>query len=174
MSHPFQEESEIADFDALAARKSLLFGALTTFLLSFAPVVNFLCLLNTIGGGLVCVWHYTRSHAVSVTAKGGFKLAASAVFFGMAGVCAVLEIVLLSTGGLDMTGFKESYIEQMLSSGRPEQARMIEESFPDKLRGDEAGVIFALITIPFLAALLGGAIGGPLGAALFKKGPVAQ
>jgi energy-converting hydrogenase Eha subunit A len=120
-----------------------------------------ICCLGVIGAGLVAVWHYTSTNALTITGGegAGMGAAAGAVAAILTGI---LSYALIAAGILPDP---EVVMQEMLES-MPEDQRAMAERFGGVGTGPVGWIINAVIYAVI------GAIGGAIGAALFKKGPI--
>lgn len=132
-----------------------------------------LALIPSIGGciaclaylaaGVVAVWHYTDRHQLTVRGGPGAGLGALAGI--AAGIVAFLLQLLFQSVGL-MPNWRVAMEQQFERSGMdPAQIEEITQMFSSPLV--MIGIILAGLVID--AAL--GAIGGAIGASMFKRGP---
>lgn len=118
-----------------------------------------ICCLGVIGAGLVAVWHYASTHSLTIPGGEGAGMGAAAGAIG-ALLAGVLGYVLIAAGILPDP---EVMMEEMLET-MPEEQREMAERFG----GFGTGPVGWLINAVIFAAI--GAIGGVIGASLFKKG----
>ena len=146
--------------------------------LSALPFVNLCCCLWMIGGGMLASYLYMKQVAVApsvfgMTSTEGAKVGLAAGFFGfITGVVifGLLQLVMGVGRGAFWRGFREGMQEAMARQGEvPPQTRQ----FFDWL-STPAGAAFTVvltITMFFVAFIVLGALGGMLGASLFRKNP---
>ncbi len=150
-------------------QQSILIGAVVSLVLStsYLSLINCLCCAGAIIGGLVAVWHYTDTHRLTIeTGQGAIMgcLAAAAGFFASIFVNYFL-IVLGMDGGNELVS--DFMMQNFSGTMTPEQLDQFEaagEQDPSFL----GSFFLGLIGVAFFAAF--GAIGGAIGAAVFKKG----
>ena len=135
----------------------------TASLLGSIPVAGgCLACLAYIAAGVIAVWHYTNTYAVTIPGGAGAGMGALAGL--VAGIVSTLVGFALSATGL-RPGYQEEMRRGLEESGiSSEQMEQMTEliTSPGFLVGI---VIFGLI----LGAILG-AVGGSVGSAMFKKG----
>lgn len=149
-------------------QQSIILGGLVAGLLStsYLSFINFLCCAGILAGALVAVWHYTDTNELTLPAGQGAVIGILAALVGW-GVSFVLNYVLIQAGiRADLT-VSQFMLDRFGASMPPEQydaliAQMEEEITVGK---------YVLSALPGLAlSALFGAIGGAVGAAIFKKG----
>ena len=148
--------------------QSILIGALTAGILStsYLGFINVVCCLGVILGALAAVWHYTSTHKLTLRAGSGAGLGALAAVGG-ALIAAVLNF-LLAQIGLDASGaLNDLIINQFGAQMDPAQ---IQEMRDQEANAGTIGALFQglIFGIPIYAIF--GAIGGAIGASIFKKG----
>lgn len=149
-------------------KQSIILGALVSGILgtSYLSLINLLCCLGVIAGALVAVWHYTETNELTIpTGKGAGMGAMAAIGGGVISV--VLNLVLIQVGIRHDLAMVEFILNRFGDGMPPEQAEALEAQL-------EAPFMLGAY---FLNALLGlgisaafGAIGGSIGAKVFKKG----
>ncbi len=152
-------------------QQSILLGAGVAALLStsYLGLINCLCCLGVIIGGLAATWHYTDSNQLTIKPGDGAVMGLSAGALG-ALVALILNFVLIKMGirhDLAMTNLmidlmgdnlpREQYNELMAQSEAPVRFGSYFFGF-NQLIGIVVSAVF-------------GAVGGAIGAAIFKKGP---
>jgi uncharacterized membrane protein YjgN (DUF898 family) len=146
--------------------ESIFVGALVTALLStsYLGVINCFCCAGVIIGALVSVWHYTSSYDLTMPSGQGAVIGLAAAALG--GVIAVILNYLLAQVGL---GVNETVIRYALENyDLPSQS---EEQLRQQLQQAQtlgAVLLNGLITVVVYGIF--GAIGGAIGASIFKKG----
>ena len=149
-------------------KQSIILGALVSGILgtSYLGYINLLCCLGVIVGALVAVWHYTDTNEITIPTGKGAGLGAMAALGG-ALIALVLNFVLIQAGiRHDLAGV-EFMINNLGDSMAPEQLEAMEMQLeaPFQLGPYLLNGIFG-----FAISAAFGAIGGSLGAKLFKKG----
>jgi hypothetical protein len=148
-------------------KQSLILGTALTAVLSTSYLGLLTCCCGgVIIGALVTVWHYTSTHGITLTGGQGAVLGLTVGLLG-ALVSAVLDYALIQAGvRVDVT------IMQFMLDRFGDQ--MPPESYDQMVEQMEQAVTFGKFA---LQALLGvaisagiGAIGGAIGASIFKKG----
>ena len=179
MSDPLSSsESEVVNLDNCSSKNALLVGALVAFVLSFVPILNAMCCIHLAIAGLITVFVYTNKHKIAIEVWQGIKLAVLAVFIGSALATLVYDLGIAMTHDFDAGMLKEMIISQIESSGRGNTEQAVE--FVEKVVPDELSAVHVVVIVCFqliaaaLASFVGGAIGGSIGAASFKKGPLAK
>lgn len=131
--------------------------------LNLVPVVgSCLACLAYIGAGLLAVWHYTDRHRITLKGGQGAGIGALAGLVAMV-TASLLQFVFMMIGvqpslremvsdQLDMSGLDPAQVEQIMN--------MVESPF---------FIVGILLVATVIYAILG-AIGGAIGASLFKRG----
>lgn len=149
-------------------KQSIILGGLVTGLLStsYLGYINFICCLGILAGALVAVWHYTDTHELTIPTGKGATMGIMAALFGLL-ISTVLNYVLVKAGINHETAFTEFILNMFGDSMPPEQVEAMEAQMEQEktalqyLLGIGGGVIVSSIF---------GAIGGSIGAKMFKKG----
>ncbi len=147
--------------------QSIILGTALTAVLSTSYLGLITCCCGgVIIGALVTVWHYTSTHGITVTGGQGAVLGLTVGVLG-AVISAILDYVLIQAGvRVDHT------IMQFMLDRFGDQ--MPPESYDQLVQQMEEAITFgkfalqALIGVAFSAGF--GAIGGAIGASVFKKG----
>lgn len=150
------------------SKQSILLGALVTGLLStsYLSYINVLCCLGVIAGALVAVWHYTDTNELTIPTGKGAGLGSLAAIGGTV-IAVVLNLVLLQMGIRHDLAMVEFMVNSLGDAMPPEQLEEMERQLEAPF---EVGtyLLNAIFGIALLAAF--GAIGGSIGAKVFKKG----
>jgi uncharacterized protein YybS (DUF2232 family) len=142
----------------------VLIGILST---SYLGLINMLCCAGVIIGALVAVWHYTSQNELTISGGQGAAMGVMAALLGWA-IAFVLNFVLIKAGIRSDQAISQFILDKVGSNMPPEQ-------YDQMLQQMEQEVTFGKY---FLNSLIGlglsavfGAIGGAIGAAVFKKAP---
>lgn len=147
--------------------QSILMGGLAVALLntSYLSFINYICCLGVLIGAVVAVWHYVDSNEATLTSGQGAvlgMLAATVGFF----VSYVLNLVLILAGIRHDLAMGMFMYNQFGSQMPPEQAdemlRQLEQPF------SIVQYMWGLIALPVFVGV--GALGGLIGAKMFKRG----
>ncbi len=146
-------------------KQSILLGGLAAGLLStsYLGLINQACCLGILLGGVIGVWHYTSENEITI--KGGtgavIGMGASVIAWALSSVL-TWALTLVGIGAGRFT--KEGVMNNLESNGnlQPEQLDPI-LSFIDEY-------YVALYAVNLVVFVIFGAIGGAIGAKLFKKG----
>jgi hypothetical protein len=112
--------------------------------------------------GLLAVWHYTNTHQVTITGGQGAGIGALAGIVAMI-VASILGYLFMAIGLAP--NWQDMMMQQLEASGMdPEQQEQMAEFFSSPL----VWVGFILLGLVLYAII--GAIGGAIGASVFKKG----
>jgi len=144
-------------------KQSILLGGLVVGLLStsYLGLINQACCLGILLGAVVGVWHYTSENEITVKGSAGAKIGMGAALIGWF-VSSVLTWALTLVGiGADRFT-KAGIINQMDGQLPPEQADVIIPLIED--------YFWVTYLINLIVFTLFGAIGGAIGAKMFKKG----
>ncbi len=153
--------------------QSILLGGLVVGLLStsYLGLINMACCAGVIIGAVVTVWHYTDTYELTIKAGEGASLGAMAAVVGGL-IAMVLNFILVKMGIRADQAIAEFMLERFRENMPPEQYEEAIEQLNQPvtigtyLKSQWYGaslIIYAVF----------GAIGGVIGAALFKKGPEA-
>jgi hypothetical protein len=153
-------------------QQSVFLGSIVVALLSTSYIgyINFICCIGVIIGAVVAVWHYTDTHRLTIPAGRGAVLGLQAGLIG-AVIALVLNYVLIQIGIRHDHLLVDFIINNMGDSLPPEQI----DSMMDQR--DEPVRLMPYMLQGTLGVLLSGAfgaLGGSIGAALFKKGTPEQ
>lgn len=153
-------------------QQSLLLGGAVAGLLStsYLGFINLICCLGVIAGALTAVWHYTDTYEKTIPAGEGAGMGAVAGVIG-AVVSTVLNLILMSLGIRHDLATSEFFLNKFGDQMPPEQYdQMIAQiETPFTLAG-WLGENFVGLLIGFAVSAAFGAIGGTIGAKMFKKG----
>ena len=151
-------------------QQSILVGAVVTGILStsYLGLINTICCLGVIVGGIVTTQQYTARTAGAVASGDGAALGA---FAGAAGaVLSALFDVMLGPLGLDSQAVQQNIQEQFMQT-MGEQGMSPE--MMQQMQGDAPGLLsamgLALLFMNVVVFAIFGAIGGALGTALFGE-----
>lgn len=151
-------------------KNSVLLGALVVAILStsYLSLINCLCCLGVIIGSMTAVWHYTSTYGVTIELGHGALLGVLAAALGT--LIATIANYLLVQMGLDANAaIAETVISMFSDAMSPEQLDELRSqlqnrqdvSFGQHLISGAFGIIIASLF---------GALGGVIGASVFKKG----
>jgi len=152
---------------------ALLWGAgviVVTSLLPYVGILNNLCCLGVIVGGLVTAYQYINQYQLTIRGGEGFKLGALAGLLGGMGYFIIFTAVqMLLDYQINIEETKNLLIA--LFGSDPQAREQIEESFrKQKLEGVTiSNILIGLISTLIIYPIAGG-IGGAIGAAIFRKG----
>lgn len=132
-------------------------------ILALIPVIgSCLACITYIGGGVLAVWHYTDRHQLTLSGAQGAGMGALAGIVAMA-VAGILQFLFMSMGLTPP--FREVIADQLDTSGMdPAQADQILAMASSPL------FIVGVVLVALVVYAILGAIGGAIGASLFKKG----
>ncbi len=150
------------------SKQSILLGALVTGLLStsYLSYINILCCLGVIAGALVAVWHYTDTNELTIPTGKGAGLGTMTALGGTL-IALVVNLVLIQVGIRHDLAILELMVNSFGDSMPPEQIEEMERQLEAPFEVGPyllSGVFGLAISAAF------GAIGGSIGAKLFKKG----
>lgn len=150
------------------SKQSILLGALVVGLLStsYLSLVNLLCCLGVIAGALAAVWHYTDTNELTIATGKGAGLGAMAGLGG-ALIALVLNLVLILVGIRHDLAVTEFLINSFGGGMPPEQLEQLEAQLEAPF---EIGPYLLNGMVGFAVSAAFGAIGGAIGAKVFKKG----
>ena len=150
-------------------QQSIILGGLVVAVLStsYLSLINMICCLGVILGAVIAVWHYTETNSITISTGDGAKIGALAAAFGFI-VATVVNYVLIAF--LDIR--HDQAVGRMMLD-------MFKDSMPPEQYDEQLEVLNAPVTIGtvLMSAVWGlvlypifGAIGGLIGAKVFKKG----
>ena len=148
-------------------QQSIILGGLIAGLLStsYLGLINLLCCAGVIIGALVSVWHYTDTNELTIKPGQGAVIGLLAALIGW-GVSFVLNFILIKAG-IRSDLVISQFILDRLGDSMPQESvdQMVEQMNAEMtLAKYLAGAVWGLLFPVF------GAIGGSIGALLFKKG----
>jgi len=148
-------------------QQSIILGGLIAGLLStsYLGLINLLCCAGVIIGALVSVWHYTDTNELTIKAGQGAVIGLLAALIGW-GVSFVLNFILIKAGIRSDLVFSQ-FILDRFGDNMPQESvdELVEQMNAEMtLAKYLAGAVWGLLFPVF------GAIGGSIGALLFKKG----
>ncbi len=153
-------------------KQSILLGGLISGLLStsYLGFINFLCCLGVIAGALAAVWHYTSTNELTIKTGEGAGMGALAGLVGYF-VGNILTMLLMSMGVRHDLAANQFVLDRFGENMPPEQYDMMVAQIekPFTLVGWVSENMLTLV-ISALVVVAMGAIGGALGAKMFKKG----
>ena len=149
-------------------QQSIILGGIVAGILSTSSLgfLNFLCCMGIIIGALVAVWHYTDTHELTIPSGTGATIG---VMVGIVAVVIsfVLNLILIKAGINHETAVNEFILNTWGDSMPPEQIEGIES----QMNAEKGIVEYVLgIGIGLVFSSVFGAIGGGIGAKMFKKG----
>jgi len=149
-------------------KQSIILGALVSGILgtSYLGFINVLCCMGVIAGAMVAVWHYTDTNELTIPTGKGAGMGAMAAIGG-AFISLVLNLVLIQVGIRHDTAFVEFMINSWGDQMAPEQLEDLEAQLAAPF---ELGAYFLNGLFQFAISAIFGAIGGSIGAKVFKKG----
>lgn len=149
-------------------QQSIILGGLVAGLLStsYLGLINMLCCAGVIIGALVAVWHYTDTNELTIKAGQGAVIGLLAALVGWV-IALILNFVLIKAGIRSDLIFSQFILDRLGDSMPPDAYdSMIDQmESPITLAGYLGN---SLMGIPF--SLVFGAVGGAIGAVIFKKG----
>jgi len=150
------------------SKQSIILGGIVTGILStsYLGFINWLCCLGVIIGALVTVWHYTDTNEITIPTGKGATLGISGALVGLV-IATIMNFILVKAGINADTAVQEFFINKFGDQMPPEQLESMEaEIMRDKTILDYVKGL-AIGGLTFTAF---GAIGGAIGAKMFKKG----
>lgn len=156
---PQPSSTEIGFHNGAAVRVGLLAGALA-LAFSSVPISPWLPLLALLGGGALAVYLYNRRTGESLSARSGLKLG------WMTGLFAFLISMVLMTIALALVSGRQDALERTLRDQSGLSAEMAARVLEIVRNPLELGLslLFGFLTFSIAAAL-----GGALGARVFRK-----
>jgi ABC-type antimicrobial peptide transport system permease subunit len=139
-------------------------GLLST---SYLGMINFICCAGVLIGSVVAVWHYTTNNELTMSAGQGAVLGLLAGLVGFA-ISFVLNYVLISFGVRSDLAITQLLIDRFGDSMGPDVVDQMLEQMSQEITLAK----YAISALPGIAITsVFAAIGGAIGAAVFKKGP---
>lgn len=149
-------------------KQSILLGSAvgTVLSTSYLGIINCLCCAGIIAGAMVAVWHYTTNNTLTISAGTGASMGA---IVGIVAVVAstILNLILIKAGVRSDLAVNNFFLDQFGDSMPPEAYDQIVEQMNTPV------TLVSYIKSAWIAFLIGpifGALGGVIGAAMFKKG----
>lgn len=166
------EEGEIVDLDTCSKKKSILIAAGITAALGFVGYSYLFLCIHYIIGGFAAAGGFAKRHSITISAGTGAKLGAVSSFLGMLVAFTVFAIVFYNGfSEADFETAREEILQKFYEDGQPEAAEFAENLSLEQVRPLVVGVMLAAGSA---LSLILGALGGVIGASVFKKGPRAQ
>lgn len=149
-------------------KQSIILGAALVAVLStsYLGLINCLCCAGVVIGALVAVWHYSSTNSITLTGGQGAVLGLTVALIGAA-ISAVLDYALMQAGiRVDQT-IMQFILDRFGDQMPPESYDQLVEQMEETVTAGK----FALQALFGVALSAGfGAIGGAIGASVFKKG----
>ena len=169
------EEIEVVDLDQCPVKPALRVGGTIAFVLTLFPLSVAACCLPLIIAGFAATAAFIFKYRVTLELKFGMKVAILACLYGFGASTILYDFLWL---GFDYRIGFETYVEGLMKfadsvpeAQREEYLEGIEQVKAETFSG---GVVVKQVMGIFVASGIGGAIGGALATAIFKKGPKAQ
>ena len=141
----------------------IVVGVLST---SYLGYINLLCCAGVIVGSMAAVWHYTSENELTVPPGEGAVIGLSAALVGIV-LSTILTFALMKMGIRHDQAVTEFIIDRFGASMPPEQLDTMKEQMNQPITIGSYlinGLFGIVISVVF------GAIGGAIGASVFKKG----
>lgn len=166
-----REEGQIVDLDTCPKGKSILVGAAITAILSIASFGIPSLGLPYILGGFAAAGHFAVRHKITIKAWQGIKLGIIACLLG--GLVGLVRpvIQLMSMTEADWKEQADMLSQDAYESGMPEFADAIQELYTAE---NIPLFLGGMLIIVLVSGVVLGTLGGLLGSAFLKKGPLAQ
>lgn len=169
------EEPEIVDLDQCPVKPALIVGGAIAFVLTLFQMSVYLCCMPLILAGFTATTAFIFKYQVRLELKYGMKIAMMACLWGFGASTVVYDIL---WAGFDYQFGLDVYLEVLnrfseLASGDAKE-QLIEGI--EQLREQSFSIvsIFPQIMMVLIGSGIGGAIGGALATAFFKKGRLVQ
>ena len=149
-------------------QQSIILGGLVVTILStsYLSYVNFLCCLGVLAGAIVAVWHYTETNELTISSGDGAVMGILAALFGLV-LASILNYALIKMGIRHDLAISQFILNSMGDNMPPEQYDAMVEQMEMEY---SIGVMLKNLAFGAIAYVIFGAIGGLLGAKMFKKG----
>ncbi|MDX1429663.1 MAG: DUF4199 domain-containing protein [Rhodothermales bacterium] len=149
-------------------QQSIILGSavVTVLSTSYLGLINCLCCAGVVIGAMVAVWHYTSTNSLTMKTGEGAVLGLTVAIIGSL-ISAVLDYVLIKMGIRADQAIMQIILDTMGDQMPPESYdQMIEQmEQPVTIAGFAMQAVFGVV----IAGIFG-AIGGVIGASIFKKG----
>lgn len=148
--------------------QSILIGGAVVAVLSTSYIgfINCLCCLGVIIGSMTAVWHYTNTYSMTIPAGQGALLGLLAAVVGVV-LATLVNYILINLGIRSDQAIVEFILNRFADQMPPEQVDAMEEQLDAPIT---FGAYFVNGLIGLVVSSIFGAIGGAIGAAVFKKG----
>ncbi len=149
-------------------KQSLILGSAIVAVLStsYLGIINCLCCAGVIAGAMVSVWHYTTNNELTISAGSGASMGAIVGLVGTL-IAMILNLALVKMGVRSDLAVTNFIINQFGDSIPPDSLdQMIEQA-------NSPVTIVSYIKSAWVGLIVGplfGAIGGIIGASVFKNG----
>lgn len=158
----------LLDFAMPDKNQSILLGGLVVAVLStsYLSLINMICCLGVIVGAVIAVWHYTETNEITVSGGTGATMGVLAALFGLI-VASIINFGLIKMGIRHDQVFTEWMINAMGDNMPPEQY----DAMVEQMNADiTIGLMLKNTALGAIVYVIFGAIGGMIGAKMFKKG----
>ena len=150
-------------------QQSIILGGIVVTILStsYLGLINMFCCLGVLLGSMVAVWHYTETYEITLKSGDGAKMGALAAIFGLV-VAGILNYILIAVFDIRHDQAIAQYMLDLFGDNMPAEQydqTIAEMNAPLTIRKALNGMLMGLALFPAF-----GAIGGILGAKMFKKG----
>lgn len=170
------EESEIVDLDQCPIKPAIVTGGGIAFLLTLFPMSVVLCCLPLVLGGFAATTAFIFKYRVRLELKFGMKVAILACMAGFGASTLVYDALWLGFDYRIGMELQIDFLRQMQEASLDENTREQFEKGIEEMRNQTfgSGTIVSQTVTVLICSGIGGAIGGALATAMFKKGPLAQ
>jgi hypothetical protein len=150
-------------------QQSIILGGIVVTILStsYLGLINMICCLGVLLGALAAVWHYTETYELTIKSGDGAKMGALAAIFGLV-AASILNYILVAFLDIRSDQAIAQYVLDLFGDSMPPEqydATMEEMNAPLTIGKALQGMLWGLVAFPIF-----GALGGILGAKMFKKG----
>jgi len=149
-------------------QQSIILGGLVVTVLStsYLSYINMLCCLGVLSGALVAVWHYTETNELTIKSGDGAVMGILAALIGLV-IASVLNFALIKMGIRHDQAMVQFFLNSMGDSMPPEQYDAMVEQLEMEYT---IGLMLKNMAMGAIVYVIFGAIGGLIGAKMFKKG----
>lgn len=169
------EVPEIVDLDQCPVKPALRLGGAIAFVLTLFPMSVALCCMPLILAGFAATTAFIFKYQVRLELKYGMKVGIMACLLGFGASTVVYDLLWV---GFDYQIGMDAYLEFVawMVELLPEESRpqVLDGAGESPKQAFGFGAVVSQILMIFVCSGIGGAIGGALASAFFKKGRLAQ
>ena len=150
-------------------QQSIILGGIVVTVLStsYLSLINAICCLGVLLGAIMAVWHYTETYDLTIKTGDGAKMGAMAALFGLV-VATVINYILITVFDIRHDQAMAQYMLDMFGDNMPPE--QYDQTVAEMNAPVTIGKVMEGLAWGFVTYSIFGALGGILGAKMFKKG----